>query len=60
MKYLLVFLCVLIGTTAFSQDIDLRCNTVNYMEKLRQAHPEIGTDADFESWMATEVEKLKK
>ncbi|HRX29305.1 MAG TPA: M43 family zinc metalloprotease [Saprospiraceae bacterium] len=60
MKYLLVFLCVLISTTTFSQDVDLRCNTVNYMEKLRQAHPEIGTDADFESWMATEVEKLKK
>ncbi len=41
-------------------EVDIRCNTVPYNEKLKDNHKENRSDQDFEKWMTNELKKLRK
>ncbi len=43
----------------FEESGYIKCATVEYNEALKQQHPEIGTDQQFETWMAGKIQELR-
>ncbi len=43
----------------FEESGYVKCATVEYNQALRQQHPEIGTEDQFESWMSQKIQELR-
>ena len=43
----------------FDQSGYIKCATVEYNEALKQQHPEIGTNDEFEEWMSGKIQELR-